>query len=83
MSPSDSLQCVDGSGLPGQSQSRSGVTNQTAHVDIPFYGVVRRKKPYNLREVVMNTLVLFVILIAAIIGVLVWCVIEDERDIRK
>ena len=49
MSPSDSLQCVDGSGLPGQSQSRSGVTNQTAHVDIPFYGVVRRKKPYNLR----------------------------------
>ena len=79
MSPSDSLQCVDGSGLPGQSQSRSGVTNQTAHVDIPFYGVVRRKNRTTFGGK-MNTLVLFVILIAAIIGVLIWCVIEDERD---
>jgi hypothetical protein len=31
----------------------------------------------------MNTLLLFVILIVAIIAVIVWCVLEDDRDERR
>ena len=31
----------------------------------------------------MNTLLLFVILIVAIIAVIVWCVLEDDQDERR
>lgn len=30
----------------------------------------------------MNTLIIFVILIVSIIALLIWCVIEDDRDER-
>lgn len=31
----------------------------------------------------MNTLTIFVIIIVSIIGVLIWCAIEDDRDERR
>lgn len=31
----------------------------------------------------MDTLILFVIIIASIIGVIVWCILEDDRDERR
>jgi len=31
----------------------------------------------------MNTLLLFVILIGAIIGAIIWCILEDDRDERR
>ncbi len=31
----------------------------------------------------MNTLIIFVILTASIIALLIWCVIEDDRDERR
>ena len=34
-------------------------------------------------EATMNTLTIFVIIIVSIIGVLIWCAIEDDRDERR
>lgn len=31
----------------------------------------------------MNTLIIFVILTASIIALLIWCVLEDEKDERR
>lgn len=31
----------------------------------------------------MNTLIIFVILIVSIIALLIWCVVEDDKDERR